>query len=131
MKINEPLTPEQHADSDEQYKRTAINQKQFMEEIAALLENGTPLNSLQAKFAAAVLRGAAKGMSLQRPRPAGRPSKVPEEAIVLRTVYIKGGMRPTDADNKLAEAYDVDLDTFREAIKRLKKTDILKEWGLE
>ncbi len=130
MKINVPLTDEQHAEADEQYRQTAESPKLFIQEMADLVEAGVSLNSFQSKFVAAVLRGAADGMSNKRPRPAGRPIKVPEEALILRTVYIKGGMRPTDADNKLADQYGVDLDVFKSAIKAHRKAGALKEWGL-
>lgn len=125
MKINIPLSKADHKAADEKYKNLIERQKAFIHEIADLLQTGQPLNDLQTEIAAAVLRGAANGMKTKRPRSAGKPMKVPPEALLLRAIYIKGGMQAADADRALADQYSVDLDVLKARIKDLKKTEDL------
>ena len=56
MKINLPLTQEEHNRADEEYERIAESQEEFINRTAQKIEAGDMLNSFEAKFVAAVLR---------------------------------------------------------------------------
>lgn len=129
MRVNEPLTPEQHVQADQAHRELAESQKAFLNEIAALIEKGEPLSSWQRGWAVGAIRGFAKAIPLKRKRPAGRPPVVPEEAIVLRQVYVEGGDTVAQAEEKLASHYGVDLETLQSRIKRLAKQIKPGDWG--
>jgi len=127
MKINQPLSDEARAEADAEHARTAQNQIDFLNEVAALIESGQPLSNWQRKWAAGAIRGFAASIPLERKK--GYPVKVPEESIVLLQVYINGGMKRTEAEERLAELYAVDIETLQKRIQRLAKEMNPAEWG--
>lgn len=128
MRVNEPLTPEQHAQADREHRERAESQKAFLNEIAALIEKGEPLSSWQKWWAVGAIRGFAETIPLKRKRPAGRPPVVPEEVILLRQAYVDGGDTVAQAEEKLASLYGVDLETLQSRIKRLAKRIKPGDW---
>lgn len=130
MRINQPLSNEEHDQADLEHKERAESQKQFLREVADLLESGQQLDDWQRSWAAGAIRGFAKSIPLERKRPAGKTPKVPEDALAIRYAHIKSGMKVIDAEKKLADLYGVDLDTLQDRIKRLKKSIDPKAWGL-
>ncbi|WP_296271196.1 hypothetical protein [Pseudomonas sp. UBA6323] len=129
MRVNQPLTPEQHVQEDEQHRKRTENSKAFLEEVASLIEAGEPLSPMQKEWAAGAIRAFAASLPLERKRNVGAPLRVPDEAILLRQVYISGGMPIGEAEEKLASLYEVDLETLQSRIKRLAKTTDPTEWG--
>lgn len=121
MRVNQPLTPEQHEQADEQHRKSADNNKAFLNDVADLIEAGEPLSAWQRKWAAAAVRAFSASIPLERTKPVGRQAELPEEIILLRQAYIGGGMKVTEAEEKLAAQYDVDPDKVRERIKDLSK----------
>lgn len=121
MKINAPLSEEDHARADEEHRRIAQNQIELLHEVASLIESGEPLTDLQRKWAAGAIRGFASGIPVERTRPPGKTPKVPEEALVLWQAYIASGNTGTQAEGRLAALYDVDLETLQSRLKRLKR----------
>ncbi len=131
MRINEPLTPEQHAQADDEHRERAESNRDFLISVAQKIESGDPLDSWEGKWAAAAIRGFAKSIPLERKRSPGRPHKVPEEAILLRQAYINGGDSVAQAEERLAELYGVDLETLQSRIKRLARAVTPEHWGFE
>lgn len=131
MRINEPLTPEQHAQADAEHRERTERIRGLLDGLAQKVESGDPLDSLERKRAASAIRGFAKSIPLERKRSPGRPHKVPEEAILLRQVYINGGDSVARAEERLAELYGVDLETLQSRIKRLAKAVTPEHWGFE
>lgn len=119
MKVNVPLTPEQHAQADAEYERVAVNQKKFIRDMADKLESGEKLDSFESAVIAAVLRGAAEGINTQRTRPPGKPAKMPGEICLLfalKTLF--QGVSENAAIEALAEEYEVSTTAVK---KRLGK----------
>ena len=109
MKINVPITPEEHARADEEYKLSAERQKDFIHRMAERIEAGDTLNSFEAKFIAAVLRRAAAGISTKRPRRRGQPDMLPGELPMLFAMKVRiEGMSEKDAIAALAGEFDVE-----------------------
>lgn len=131
MRINEPLSEEDHAEADAQHRRTAQNNIEFLNEVAELVATGQPLTDWQREWAAAAIRGFASGIPLERKRPPGKTPKVPEEAIVLRQIYIAGGNSVTEADERLAALYGVDVETLQSRVKRLARQISPESWGFK
>ncbi len=131
MRVNEPLSEEDHAEADAEHRRIAQNQITFLNEVAELVATGQPLTDWQREWAAGAIRGFASGIPLERKRPPGKTPKVPEEAIVLRQIYIAGGRSVTEAEMLLAADYDVDVETLQSRIKRLAKQIAPAKWGFD
>lgn len=129
MRINEPLSEEDHAEADAEYRRIAQNKITFLNEVAKLVATGQPITDWQREWAAVAIRDAASRIPLERKRPPGKTPKVPEEAIVLRQAYIAGGNSVTEAEERLAALYDVDIETLQSRIKRLSKEIAPTAWG--
>lgn len=83
MKINLPITNEDHQAADAEYAQTARNQKRYLNDLARKIENGEPLERMDRSVAAAVIRSAAKNMSEKRPRPAGHQAQLPDFELVF------------------------------------------------
>ncbi|EIU5573146.1 TPA: hypothetical protein ACKR13_000260 [Pseudomonas aeruginosa] len=111
MKLNEPITDEDHIRADAEHRRIAENQIRFINEIADLIEAGKPLNSLQIGYAVVVLReGAKKLINPVRPRPAGGRVKIPDEARLCYADWIvHEGLSENAAMERIAEMYQVSM----------------------
>lgn len=131
MRVNQPLTPEQHEQEDEQHRKRTESNKAFLDQVAGLIEAGEPLSPLQKKWAAGAIRAFAASLPLKRKRNVGARLMVPDEAILLRQAYISGGMPIGEAEEKLASLYEVDLETLQSRIKRLAKKTDPNEWGFQ
>lgn len=131
MKLNEPLTPEQQAQRDDEHRERILKQKEEIYKIAELIKagKGGELDETQKGWAEKILQKHADRMSLKRKRATGRQAKVPEISIVTRQAYIAKGKSVTEAEALLAEEYGVDIETLQSRIKRLSKTEIAEAWG--
>lgn len=129
MKFNQPVTAEQHQQKDEEYRNITLKQKQFMHEIAGLIETGSPLDDMQIKLASAIIRAHADAMSPERKRTRGKQPRVPEDAIILRQALIARGKTVSEAEALLAERYNIDLETLQSRIKRMSTVEMAKDWG--
>ena len=63
------------------------------------------------------MKGYAKQMNAKRPRPAGRPSKLPSELAHLVGFEVLDGMTKTKAIELFAERYDVSVTTVKNELK--------------
>lgn len=118
MKINEPITPEEHALADAEHRRIVEDQQRLALELADTDE--LPIG-LEAKIGAAILRGAAKGVALnpQRQRPTGRPALIPDVARLFYAAYVTKGMSETAALKAIADKYDVTLQAAKRKMGKL------------
>ena len=114
MKINEPVTEEQHKIADEEHSRIAKSQKDYLRSIADSLESGAPLDDHQLSWAVFFLRRAAdKLISEIRPKPRGKPIKLPEHSAMEYAIWVVGGMSENKAMEKIAEQYQVSIEAVK------------------
>lgn len=126
VEFNRPITEEDHKAADENYRVVAQNQKDYINKIADKLEAGEQLSRHEIGFGVAVLRGAAKGMSLVRKRPAGRPAKLPGELAVLVGFEILEGKSKNKAVAIYAEKYGVSDTSVKEELKKQNFNAVMK-----
>lgn len=120
MKTNVPLTEEDHAREGKEHRERTLRNRKYLREIADLMEAGSPLNSMQVKFAASALRHVADIMSLERPRPAGRPAKLPDDArLWYADLIVHQGMSETAALNFIADKYQVTLEAAKRKMGKI------------
>jgi hypothetical protein len=116
VKLNEPISKEDHSRADDEYRCIAADQIESIKEIADLITAGETLNGYQTAIAAAILREAAKKrISHQRKHPAGHRQKIPDVArLWYARLIVHQKMSETAALKVIANQYDVTL----EAVKR-------------
>lgn len=126
MDMNKPVTKEQHEAADKEYREVVRSQKTFINELADKLDAGEKLDALARKFAAAVLRGAANGMSEERKRPKGQ-SKVPDEvAALVASDVVFGGYKKYPSMERWAETYGVDIASIQKVLGKVEYESIKK-----
>ena len=119
MKLNQPLTEEQHKTADEEYKALVERQKKFIHSLADKLDAGGQLTPFEKSFATAVLRGAANGMSTKRKRPAGKPAQLPGELAVLFAIkHVHQGKSKNAAYEELAAEFSVSVTAVKKELKK-------------
>ena len=97
-------------------REVARSQKTFINELADKLDAGEELAAFARSFAAAVLRGAANGMSEERKRPKGQ-SKVPYEVVVfVAKDVVFGGYKKNPSIEHWAELYGVDIASIKKIL---------------
>lgn len=104
---------------DHDAEAAARGQRQSVRLLADKLEAGEELNSLQRKFLAAVLRGAAD--SIQAPRRQGPATKLPDgddAAIEFAILVNHQGYSRTQAREEIAAKYEVSVEAVRKYLKR-------------
>ena len=121
MKLNEPITEEDHIRADAEHRRIAENQINFINEMADRIEAGESLTSYQAGFTAAVLREAAKKLiNPKRTRPAGHPVRLPDEArLWYADLIVHQGISETAALGVIADKYQVTLEAVKRKVGKL------------
>jgi len=116
-----PVGKEQHKEADNQFKKTAENNKIFLRKIADSLEQGKQLDRLQVDFAAAALRHVADTLTTKRPRPNRPPHKVPGDAAMLLALHVvtKRCKSKQAAMEELAELWGIDdISTIEKAARK-------------
>lgn len=117
MKINVPLTEEEHKRADEQYEHIAESQKDFINQMAEKIEAGETLTTFECSFVAAVLRGAADGIRTKRPRRRGSPDKLPGELAVWFGLKTRvEGMSDNAAAEELAGKYGTSVEAVKKTL---------------
>lgn len=109
MKINQAINDDMHAAADAEYSEIAKGQRQFFASLAERIEAGKTLSSYERAIAAAALRHVGKSIREKRPRPAGKPAKLPDFEFVMEflrlTRYLS--VSKNEAYQQLAEQYGV------------------------
>ncbi len=116
MKLNEPISEEDHVRADTKHRRVVEGQIELINEAIELIKAGEPLTGIQAGIATTVLQNAKKmPINPQRKRPAGHPAKIPDIARLLYAgLIVQRGMSETSALKFVAEKFQVSV----EAVKR-------------
>ncbi|MCC5853895.1 MAG: hypothetical protein JJU30_13735 [Alkalimonas sp.] len=133
MKFNTPITTDQHKQADAEYADLIKSQREALYSIAEKLKHGEKLSSFEKEIAAAVIKGAATNMSEIRPRPTGKPPKLPGElAVEFGVLVVFKEYSNNKALEALAQKYQVSdtavkkhlglAGTSRDAIARKKET---------
>lgn len=106
--------------SDEDFERTARNQREWIKATAEKILRGESLSQLEAMAAAAALNAFADSIPLKQKRPEGRePSYCPGSEVLLITMYeTAGGMSRTAAIERRAEDLGVSPKSFEKVLRR-------------
>ncbi|MCC5451690.1 hypothetical protein LMJ53_08120 [Rheinheimera sp. UJ51] len=132
MKINEPITSEQHLAADHAHAETVKKQRAYIHSIAEKMETGKKLSSLESKWAAAVLRAAATRMSEVRPRNIGKPSILPGDlAIHFNLKVVFDGLSRNKAIENLAEQFNVSETAIKKHLGLIGKDNESKKRKIE
>lgn len=108
MKLNEPITEEEHAKADDEHRRLIEAQKRHLLELADKVLNGEPFDKMDAGRIAAALRFTAKQLNPIRNRPAGRPAKIRDDCrLVYADLRTHEGFSQNAAIERIAEMYQV------------------------
>ena len=113
MRINQPITEEQHAQADKDYAELAQRQKAYFNELANRLEAGETINSMDRKLAAALIRRAAAAISTKRKRPKGQPAQVPDTVRLEYARLLGDGLSSNKAMEELCERYSASLEAIK------------------
>lgn len=130
MKMNTPITPEEHAAADEEHMRIVMKQKKYLRELADKLEDGEPISQIDSQVIAEILRDRAGRMNTSRPRPKGKPAKIPDTFPHLLQAYMESCR--FESENKafeyFAELYGVSITALKNRLDHLPESekDLLK-----
>lgn len=117
MRINEPITEEEHANADEEHRQLVERQRKYLLELADRVEKGEPLNRFDTKFVVLALQNLAKTISPIRKRRVGRPDKLRDEVrlkyAIMRT---HDGLSKNAAIEKIAEIHGVSITSVRKKL---------------
>lgn len=118
MKVNVPVTEEQHAAADAEHSRVAKSQKRFCASVADRIEAGETLSGYEREWAAAALRHVGATISEERPRPAGKPAKLPDFELVLEFIVMTRhqSVSKNDAYERLAEEHGVSVTAVKKRL---------------
>lgn len=110
MKVNVPVTEEQHAAAAAEHSRLAKSQKRFCASLADRIEAGETLSAYERAFAADALRHVGANIGEKR-RPAGKPPMLPDYELVMEFVVMTRhqSVRKNNAYERLAEKYGVSV----------------------
>jgi hypothetical protein len=112
-------TAEDCAIADEKHRQISESQKSRVNEIADKLEASVELSRYEAEFAAAVLRGAAKGFGTKKEKRRGKPDILPGDINMNYAVKISGGASREQAIAAIAEEFSVSTQAVRKKLKKM------------
>ena len=105
--------------TDEEYRANITRQKMFARKIVAKARAGGNLSETELSFVASALDIWAESLSEVRPKPKNRPPKINHSDVACDFVLLRqSGISGNKAKGKLAEFYNVDVDTIRNAIEK-------------
>lgn len=118
MKVNVPITEEQHAAADAEHLQRAKSFKRFYASVADRIEAGETLSIWERELAAAALRHVAATINEERPRPAGKPAKLPDSELVMEFVVMTRhqSVSKDRAYERLAEKYSVSVTAVKKRL---------------
>jgi hypothetical protein len=122
MKVNVPLTEEDHLEADKKHAERMLSIKNFLIDVANKLDKGESLTSWETWWAVGVLKGHANSLNSKRKRPAGRPAKLPGDIIVLFIAQHLGNGVPEDVViNSFAQEYGTSTTAVKKALGKAGK----------
>tara|TARA_R100000005_G_scaffold75323_1_gene42516 strand:- start:10254 stop:10709 length:456 start_codon:yes stop_codon:yes gene_type:complete len=114
VRINQPITDEQHAQADRDYEALALRQKAYFTELANRLEAGESLSAMDRKLAASLMRRASDAISTKRKRPRGQPVQVPDIARwEYARLIVHRGLSSNEAIEELSERYSSSIESIK------------------
>lgn len=114
MRVNQPITEEQHAQADQDHAELAQRQKTYFNELASRLDAGEPISGMDRKLAAALIRRAAAAISTKRKRPKGQPAQVPDTVRLEYARLLAGdGLSSNKAMEELCERHSASLEAIK------------------
>lgn len=116
MKLNTPITPEEHAAADENYKELALAQKEYLRQLADKLEKDEPLTKCDRETFVLLARDKADQISTKRKRPKGQPAKVPDMFPLWFRAHLSAGK--SSSKNEALEHFSKKYGVSREALKK-------------
>lgn len=119
IEFNRPITEEDHKREDEKYRELIRIQKEHIHTIADKVAAGELLDSIDAEWAVAILRGSANRMSDVRKRPRGHQAQLPGElAVFVAGDVVFRNKSKNSAIEHYAEIYDVSVESIKSALKK-------------
>lgn len=117
MKVNVPITEEQHAAADAEHSRLAKVHKRLCASLADRIEAGETLSTYERAYAADALRHVGANIGEKR-RPAGKPPKLPDYELVTEFIGMTRhcGFKKIEAYTMLAHNYDVSLNAVKKRL---------------
>lgn len=117
MKVNVPITEEQHAAADAEHSRLAKSHKRLCASLADRIEAGETLSAYERAFAADALRHVGANIGEKR-RTAGKPAKLPDFELVMEFVVMTRhqSVSNNEAYERLAEKYSVSVTAVKKRL---------------
>lgn len=107
----------QYPPTDDEFAQVAKAQEAHARDIAEKLRRGEALAENEAAFAAIALCEWADAQRVARRRGRGRPVKVNKSTVALHFEgLVRRGLSGNAAKDRLAEIYEVDIDTISNAL---------------
>lgn len=123
MKINVPITEEQHKIADLEYAELVKRQRKAFYSIADKLIAHELLTSYEAEIAAAIIKAHAARMSEVRPRNPGKPARLPGELVVeYGMLIVFDNLSQNAALERLSEKYQVSETAIKKHLGLIGKT---------
>lgn len=118
MKVNVPITEEQHAAADAEHSQVAKSKKRFLASVADRIEAGETLSICEREWVAAALRHVAATINEERPRPAGKPPMLPDYELVMEFIVMTRhqSVSKDRAYRLLAEKYGVSVTAVKKRL---------------
>lgn len=115
-----------------EHAKVVRRQKEIIRDLAHRISEGLPLSKFEADFAAAVLRGAANGMTEKMPKRAGRPDKLPNAFdLILDWKNLSETKKNNAIFEAIAEKYDVSPQAVKKRFKALEDDGFFYFFGIE
>lgn len=127
MEFNRPITQAEHKQADQKYAEVIAAQKKHILEMAEKISAGQSLDELDTMRVVTILKGYAKHMNTARPRPAGRPSKLPSELAQLVGFRVLEGESKNEAIKRFAEVYDATETSVKNELKSQNFKEVLAD----
>lgn len=123
MKLNVPVTEEQHKNADLEYAELVKRQRKAFYSIADKLISRELLTSFEAEIAASIIKAHATRMSEVRPREPGKPAKLPGELVVeYGALTVFDNLSQNAALVRLSEKYQVSETAIKKHLGLIGKT---------
>ena len=121
IKLNEPITEEEHEIADKNHRALIELQKQHLLELAEKINRGAPLNELDTARVVSALHYTANQLNPVRKRKAGKPSKIKDEAYLEYAAMRAEGASKNHAIETIAESYQVSTTAVKKKLGAIGK----------
>lgn len=123
MKVNVPITPEQHEEADRKYAEVVKSQKDYSYDLVKRLRAGSELTDNDREWAASIVEAWANNLPTKRKRPKGKPALLPDEIGIMYWTSRSKGQGSNALIEQYAEKYGVTTQAVRSKIDQLTESD--------